>query len=393
MLLCHTSDSHLNEDATASQGRIIRNPSGENVRWLDRIRCAMAVVVGAIDRKCDIFLHAGDLFDRSRPTPKEYTTANTVLDAAAEHMHVVVCADNHGLSQAADDPHAIEPIRGRKAGLHICSRPTVLRLKTTEGMVQVAVLPYPRSALVAAKAEMQGKPPEQINAAVSEKLTLLAEKLLADCDPSLPRILVAHVMIAGSRLTAKGGEIETGGICLPRSALKGWDYVALGDVHVAQHFPETQAYYSGSTDRCNFGEEADTKSWNLVALDTIGAPARVVHIETPARRYITLSPEEITPDRLLKLFGQPDLESFPIVRLKAEMTFEDYRRLGPALQEWRKIPYFLEDVAIIRTARARHESMTGMLTAEQALALWCQQHERTDTEALLVEHATLSTGA
>src|SRR3989304_7088562 len=105
--LAHTSDSHFDADARVA-GKVLLDAQGRNVRFLDRIRCFRAAAAGAIERECHLFLHAGDLFERNKPTPAEYCAAEDILDLVAAQMPTIVCADNHGSVESQTERHAIE---------------------------------------------------------------------------------------------------------------------------------------------------------------------------------------------------------------------------------------------------------------------------------------------
>jgi len=392
--IAHASDVHLDVNATACQGRIVRDAEGINIRWRDRVRCFEAFVEGAIKSMAEVCIVAGDLFDKTKPTPNEYELANRVLDRASESMLTFVIGDNHGNPESSIEVHAVEPIKGRGKNLIVESRACLHRLETPSGTpVQIAALPSPRRSIVAAKEEYQGKTPEEINWLVSERLRLVIQRLLADCDPSMTKILVAHVMVQGCFTSAKGGEPSAGGIILSPKDFAGWDYVALGDVHLRQQFGE-RIYYSGSLDRIGFGEEHDAKSWNLVDLEYAGNPMQCVGLEvntvaSPARSYRTYQPEELTHRKLIELRSLPSLDEWPVVRAKGEISHEEYLDLAPTLREWKKLPLFSDELAVIRTARSRNADITDDLSPEKALRTWAVQHERLDTEALVAEHTML----
>jgi exonuclease SbcD len=116
---------------------------------------------------------------------------------------------------------------------------------------------------------------------------------------AVPRILVAHGMVTGARLssgiTAIGEDLEFG---LSDIAAAKVDYAALGHVHESQAWGITddgtaagrlltRAAYSGSPGRLNFGE-LGPKGWLEVEMDGAAPPrpeGLTFHL-TPARRFV-----------------------------------------------------------------------------------------------------------
>ncbi len=385
--LAHVSDTHLDAEAKVN-GRIVLGPDGKNIRSEDRIRCFRAAVMGAIERGCNLFLHAGDLFERNRPTPAEYCAASEIFDLIPDTISCVVIADNHGNVESVSERHAIEPLAGRHPNLHVSVRPELLALQTAGGPVQVATLPSPRRSIVAAKDEFKGLSPEGVNALISDKLRAIIRGFRARLDPAIPSILMFHGRVQGAWLTDLQQATGSEQIALTPEDFAGWTYVALADFHGYQQVAPN-AWYSGATDRTSFNEEHQAKGWICAELMEHTAGKTVVHefIETPARRYVTFSPEglpEYPP-------SYADPSEAPIVRVKGRVTQEEYDALAPLLAKWREIPTFSEQIEIARITTARSKEMTAGLDEESALRIWAEANGReAELPSLLVEHRRLS---
>lgn len=77
-------------------------------------------------------------------------------------------------------------------------------------------------------------------------------------------VLVTHVGVVGANVSSgyePDSEIE-------HKLLNGYKYIALGDYHNAQRVIGTNAYYSGSIFRMNWGEANDVKGFNVIDTNT-----------------------------------------------------------------------------------------------------------------------------
>lgn len=376
MRLACCGDTHLSEKAAAG-GRLVVGPDGRSIRAADRERCLMAVAEGAMERGVDIVLHSGDLFDVARPTPREYVIAEQFADricGAGIPLAMIGC--NHGLPQSPLEVHALAPLIGRHPNLHILLRPDVITVETQSGPIQIAGLPWPQRATLAAKDELAGLSPEALNALISDKLGLVIHSLMARGTPGIPLVLLGHIMLRESIFSNDETAPDTGQIMVSAEDLMGFDAAILGDVHRAQSFGDDgRIFYTGSTDRCSFGEEAEAKGWWLVTLD--GQRFSKEQIETPARRYVTL-----TPDELIHSEPYPEI----VYRVKGRVTQEEHDALAPHLARWREgTELFSEALEVVRTTRARAEEMHADLSPESAIRLWHETNGRPEDLMELLE--------
>lgn len=381
MKIAATGDNHLNEKATVA-GKLVLGPDGRSIRAADRERCLMAVADGAVGHAVDVALNSGDLFDSARPTPAEYVIAEAYVDRICRAgIPLVIVADQHGLPQSPLEAHALAPLIGRHENLYVLLRPEVITVETHAGPLQIAGLPWPRRSMLAAKEEAATLSPEALNALISEKLGLIVHALLAQRTPGIPCILLGHVMLREAIFSNDGTAPDTGQIILSAEAFAAFDAAVLGDIHRAQSFgPEGRIFYAGSTDRVKADEEHEPKGWWLVKMEGARAGGYCFEkelIETPARRYCTL-----TPDELIHSEPYPEI----VYRIKTKITQEEYEALAPHLARWREAtPLFAEQVEISRQTRARSEEMRGDLDPETNLKLWHQVNERPEDFGELLE--------
>ena len=187
----------------------------------------------------------------------------------------------------------------------------------------------------------------------------------------------------GAWMSAAKRADDYGEIALRPEDFAGWDYVALGDFHRCQQVAPN-AWYSGSADRCDFGEETNTPGWLCVELDGAGTVPRVEFVPTPARRFRTLLPD--APNGLPLRQSDPEV----IYRVKGEVTQAEYDAMQPLLTYWRGNPLFSEELEVTRTTRVRSEAMGKSLTDEEALREWCAVNGREgELPGLVEEHRGL----
>lgn len=380
--ICHSADWHLNAAATCA-GTLVRTEAGENLRWVDQQRVVSSFVDGAIAWACDVAVIAGDIFDGPKPGPAEIVFAQRALGRLADEMDVVVIPGNHDMAVGG----APSPVETLSVGtrIHVLTRPQRITLACgePEQPVQFAALPFPSKSSLLVREEYAGLSPEAVNAIVSEKLRAIVRGLRAQCDPRLAAVLVAHLPIVGAALNESvlAGQEH---ISPTAEDLEGWDYVALGDLHMAQQV-SPRVFYSGSLDRLNFGEEHNEPAWTCVELDCPHAvPAEgqrfslgLAQFPTPAREFITYSLSDLRTE-----IGEPGgvrdmgLDRLPIIRVQDRVSQEDYDAAQTLLAKWRQVPTFSEALEITRQTSARSEAMHGDLAPEAALVEWAKLNGR-----------------
>ena len=96
-----------------------------NAVALDLIRTVAKLAdqaVGYAGAPLDGCVIAGDLFDRSRPTPSEYAIAAEVIRQVQARMKpgvpVLIIAGNHDLPRGANEASALEPMHWAGVSVH-----------------------------------------------------------------------------------------------------------------------------------------------------------------------------------------------------------------------------------------------------------------------------------
>ncbi len=233
------------------------------------------------ERKVDIALVAGDLFDTSSPGPEaEDIVYRALLDLAQSTEWVVVISGNH------DNPRRIEAVEPLMRLTNIraltrVSRPSeggVLTLQTKLGAARIALLPFLSQRSIVKADDLMRKDASEHQGDYAERASRIIEHLSAGAPPpATVNLLLAHAMVHGGVLG--GGERSAHTIfeySIPATAFPAsLHYVALGHLHRAQKLPAAcPAWYSGSPLQLDFSETEDSKSVNVVDAEP-GKPATV----------------------------------------------------------------------------------------------------------------------
>ncbi len=222
MRIIHVADTHLG----------YRNFSGklDPVRNLNQRECDVydawhAAVDIAIEREPDLFIHAGDLFDSSRPSPRAIVEALSGFAKLREAgIPALVIAGNHSTPRFRSGGSVFEILREFRLTA-IWGEPETVRVN---GLAVHCVPHEPHAEQLLA--DIRGLP-----------LDASAEA----------NVLVLHAGLEGVRQDYH----EVNEIALaPEELAKGeYAYIALGHLHKF-HAPQLNAAYAGSLERLDFGD-------------------------------------------------------------------------------------------------------------------------------------------
>ncbi len=255
MRILHTSDLHV----------------GKRLMGRDRL-VEQASVLDEIVEICEreqieLVLVAGDVFDTYTPSSEaEELFYSKIKSFAGKDRAVLLISGNHddGTRLSAVSPFSQEqgvyivgnartPIPTEP--VHRKTRP----VQSDKGYVIfenergekafVATLPYPNEARF--KEEKSDLP------YVARMQGWINEGISANTQ-GYPSVLLAHVFVAGGKVSESEREIDLGGArALPIEALPQVDYIALGHLHKKQKMGKGNCYYSGSPLQYSFDEVAD----------------------------------------------------------------------------------------------------------------------------------------
>jgi DNA repair protein SbcD/Mre11 len=222
MKVIHVADTHLGYRNFSGKLDPDRNLNQRECDVYDAWHAAIAV---AVERSPDLFIHAGDLFDSSRPSPRAVVEALTgfakLRDAG---IPAVVIAGNHSTPRFRSGGSVFE-ILGKFGIRAIWGAPETVRINGAA----VHCIPH------------QPQPEQLI-----EDIRSLALDGTADAN-----VLVLHAGLEGVRQDYH--EVNEIALAPEELAQAEYAYVALGHLHRFQ-VPQLNAAYPGSLERLGFGD-------------------------------------------------------------------------------------------------------------------------------------------
>jgi len=292
--ILHTSDWHL--------GRTLHGEDlhAHHAAFLDHL---VALVE---ERRVDVVLVAGDVYDRAVPGVPSVTLLGDALARLSARATVIVTPGNH--DSAARLGFASGLLRD---GVRILASAEALDvpvvLDDVDGPVAIYGVPYldpdaVRASLAAADAPPLPRSHEAVLGAAMDRV-----RADAAGRPEARVVVVAHAFVTGAAPSESERDIRVGGFDqVPASVFRGADYVALGHLHGAQEVRAEQPgirapriRYSGSPLAFSFGERMQRKSSALVELAADGSTT-VELIDAPVPRRldeVTGTLAEITDGR------------------------------------------------------------------------------------------------
>jgi len=256
----------------------------ERSRWEECLRLHDWIADDMENRKVDLVLHAGDVYD-AKSTPKERLAVASWLLNIARFAPVVVVRGNH---DAVGDLPLMADLRSQHP-IIVEERPAV---HVVAG-VAVACLPWPNKAELLARMGASGHEQTEQTASAGLKNILLGFSQEIE-QHNGPAALLTHAMVRGST-TSTGQPLVSCDMEIGTDDLEscGADFVALGHIHKHQEFEsvsENPIVYPGSPRRTSFGE-AEDKSYVLVYTQTFQdhVEATWEFIKAPATPMVDLT--------------------------------------------------------------------------------------------------------
>jgi len=290
MRILHTADFHL--------GRQFHGISLE----LDHTAVLDQMVNALVEHQVDVFIIAGDIFDRASPPATAVRQFNEFIKRVANETNaaVVMIAGNHdsgdrieAMSVMTADRRAL--IRGSLAEEEI-----PLIREDGFGSVAFSALPfgYEFAARECFSDESISNPEDVLRAQVRAAKSHIPE--------NARWVIVAHGFVTGGgesdseRSLTRVGGIET----VPIDVFEGAHYVALGHLHKPQNIVANRIRYSGSPLAFGFDESDDEKSMTLLDLLADGSLVTKIIPLQPVRSVRTLR------GKLADLFEVPSSDDF-----------------------------------------------------------------------------------
>jgi exonuclease SbcD len=309
MKLLHTADWHLGRQF---EGHSLDN---DHSAVLDQ----MLHAVGA--QAPDVFILAGDVFDRGAPPESAVRLFNNFIERLATESRcaIVIIAGNH---DSADRIGAMSMLADRRRVLvrgPLSADEPPLIIQDQAGPVAISALPF---GYEYAARECFGDPSIKSPADVMRAQVAAARRHVPD---GARWVIAAHAFVTGALvseterpLTRAAGGIET----VPADVFAGAHYVALGHIHRPQTAGAPNIRYAGAPLPFGFDEEGNQKSVALVNLDATGT-ASVELIPLRLRRGVRTLRGSL--DELLRLDRSDDFLN--VILTDQERLIEPMKRL------------------------------------------------------------------
>lgn len=359
--LLAVADQHFGKGAQLAPTRLAE----QEACWREVLRLAR-------DEQVDAIVHAGDAFDRRRPTPEELLAFERPLvdDVNVDAWGREIIAINGNGSHDAEHGDTPSPLQVfDEAGLlHLHREPTVVKLVErtvcsayVPGGIAIACLPWMSVKHLRARAGGDWDV-DEINQRCVELLLEIAAGLRAQCDG--PAVLVTHFAV-DENSTPEGAPVHLfREPVLPARELAalGFDAVLAGHIHRPMIVEDLEApvVSLGSPMPLDFGEGGYEHGVWIVE----GSAAEFRPLDSP--RFVTLTLDNVPDD--LPLAGC-------YVRVKASSDDEEIARDLERDLIVEGAAYVRVEIETPRAQRARVEQLDETVSEADALAMWLTANE------------------
>ncbi len=261
MRILQTSDNHLGETAYSK----LDPATGINARGLDYLNTFKSVGKIALNERVDVFLVVGDLFTRTNPHPYYILESTRVLKRLSKAgIMTLIVSGNNEMPRTAGGFNPLT-ILNEIDNVFVASEPSTFVL----GSYDFVCVPAPARF-------------DDVSRNFPAMLDVALEKSTSD-----KKILAAHVPVEQAVLGSEQFvEPFVGDYVNPSHIPDKFSYVALGHMHKFQQVKHTlPIFYSGSSERFDFGEENEEKYALLVEFEE---SLKIKPVKLPIRKMITI---------------------------------------------------------------------------------------------------------
>ena len=316
MKLFHLSDLHIGK-------RVNEFSMLEDQKYI-----LMQILKAAKEHQPDGIILAGDIYDKPVPAAEAVQVFDDFLTSLNEMgLIVFMISGNH------DSPERVS-YGGRlmkKSGIYVApvyeGKTEKVEFTDAYGKVCIHLLPFVKPAVVRHAFE-EGEFEKEAEAVCDYQSAVKMTVSHMAVDTDVRNVLIAHQFVTGA-MRCESEEVSVGGLDnVDASVFDGFDYVALGHIHNAQHCSRESVRYCGTLLKYSFSEVNHIKSITVVELKEKGknpqihtVPVTPLHdmreikgsyeeltfrknyMNTPVNDYlhITLTDEEDIPDAISRL--------------------------------------------------------------------------------------------
>ncbi len=295
MLLLHFSDLHLGVDLYGSPDPT----TGLSTRVGDFLRALDTIVDAAISKRVDAVLFTGDAFKNREPNPTlQRELARRVMRLRAADIPLVILVGNHDLPNATSRAAPTEIYSALDiGGVYVARMVDAFTLPTRSGPLQIVALPWITRQLLLSNAASRKLNDLALDEELATIISMMLGEMAAELDPTLPAVFLGHLSVQGATLGNERSVLLTSDVVMSLDALhhRSYDYVALGHIHRRQQIGTVPpAWYAGSPERVDFGEEREDKGYLLVTIEQDdsaeprGRRTTVEPVDLDARTFLTL---------------------------------------------------------------------------------------------------------
>ncbi len=284
----HLSDIHLGSGYIHGQ----LNPmTGLNTRFEDFVATLAYCIDRAIAEPVDLVLFGGDAFPDATPAPYlQQAFAQQFCRLVAAGIPTVLLVGNHDQHQQGAGGASLSIYRSLLVpNIIVGDTLATHRIQTAGGEVQILTLPWLNRSTLMTKTETEGLSMTEVSEVLLDRLRIALEGEIRQLDPTIPSILLGHLMADAATYGAEKFLAVGKGFTVPLNLITRdcFSYVALGHVHKHQVLCEKPlTLYPGSIERVDFSEELEPKGFVIVELDTTQASYEFCAV--PARTFRTI---------------------------------------------------------------------------------------------------------
>lgn len=336
--ILHLADLHL--------GELPHNPpagaDSTRSRFQDLLNTLDSAVELAVSTPVDALLIAGDAFNSPHPSPLHLRELairlRRLLDA---NIPIVAIPGNH---DSAPRPGKACPLEALSAlgvpGFHLATSPRLLTVELAHGKgpLYVLALPWPSRSWLGEDLSRASDVNQALKSTIISRVSSLSSKI----PPERPSLLLAHISLAGSKLSDNLPAHIGGDIPFPPSRLlpKPLLYGALGHHHHHQALstPDRRPLvYAGSPAPLSFAEGGQTKGCVLVTIAEGKADWEFVPLPgRPLRQLVVDLRGKGEPFKVMEQALQDEPLGEAILRIKVRIGEEeetlDWKRMKEVVQ-------------------------------------------------------------
>jgi len=340
--ILHLADIHLG--GGLAHGRL--NPlTGYNTRFEDFVQALERCIDHALSEAVDLVLFGGDAFPTATPEPMvQEAFARQFMRLAQAQIPVVFLVGNHDQYNRGGGGASLNIYTTLQVpGFVVGSTLTTHRVTTPAGVVQVVTLPWLHRSSFLTKEATRGLTLAEVDQLLLDRLRVALEAEARQLDPTLPAVLVAHVMVETATWGVERNLAVGRGFTVPVDLLarSEFAYVALGHVHRHQILhQDPPVVYPGSIERVDFSEEKEDKGFMQVEIKD--GQTQCQFIPLPARAFRTIRVDCTTGDPVARILHQ--LSRTPVdgavVRVLYQVQAQQTERLDLSAVHQALVPAF-----------------------------------------------------